>query len=613
MDKKSYTPEAAGDLSLIGKGFLYLRTYGIRHTWKKVFRWVQNRNTEKWIVRTPLFTREALADQRRMVFPRDITFSILVPLYNTPESFLREMIQSVQDQTYGKWELCLADGSDQQHPEVGRICKQYAHADPRILYQKLEKNMGISENTNVCISMSHGEYIALFDHDDVLHPAALHEVMKAICDQDADYIYTDETTFESPDITKVISPHFKPDYGIDTLRANNYICHLSVFKRELLEKAGGFRSEYDGSQDHDLILRLTKYAKKVVHIPEVLYYWRSHPTSVAMDISSKEYAIRAGRNAVKASIQEAGDTAEVESSAVFPTIYRIRYGLRGADKVSVLLPAVSDTAALEQCVDSILEKTAYPNYEIVVAGEVPDAAAAELREKAARKNIKMTVLQADGDLPVPRLYDLAAGAADGDDFLLMDPCLRVLSPEWMEELLMYVQREDVAAAGSLILAPDGSIRSGWRVLGMGADGAIGDPLRGLMPDDGGYMGRLAYAQDVTAVCAGGMLVGREAYRKAGGFDPALDAAYWDADFCMRLRTTGSLIVWTPYSRLRDDGPGEKPSKQAQETIRAAANLFKTRWSEELSAGDPYYNPNFRLDRNDFSLKSTTKLRYIRPV
>lgn len=601
------------NLSLAGKGLRCLKTYGIRHTLEKVWAWGQNRVTGKRIAERPLFTPEELAAQRRTAFPLDVTFSILVPLYNTPASFLEEMIRSVQDQTYGKWELCLADGSDPRHGEVGEICRQYAQADPRILYRKLEKNLGISGNTNACIEMSRGDYIVLFDHDDVLHPAALHEVMRAICGQNADFVYTDEVTFESPNITKLVTPHFKPGYGVDNLRANNYICHLTVFRRSLLEKAGMFRPEYDGSQDHDMILRLTKYAEKIVHIPEVLYYWRSHPKSVAMDISSKEYAIRAGRNAVKDSIQEAGDAAEVESSDVFPTIYRIRYGLRGADKVSVLLPAVSDTAALEQCVDSILEKTAYPNYEIVVAGEVPDAAAAELREKAARKNIKMTVLQADGDLPVPRLYDLAAGAADGDDFLLMDPCFRVLSPEWMEELLMYVQREDVAAAGSLILAPDGSIRSSWRVLGMGADGAVGDPLRGLMPDDGGYMGRLAYAQDVTAVCAGGMLVGREAYRKAGGFESALDAAYWDADFCMRLRKTGSLIVWTPYSQLRDDGPGEKPSKQDKETIRAAANLFKTRWSEELSAGDPYYSPNFRLDRNGIFLNPEAKLRYIRPM
>lgn len=612
MDKKSYTPEAAGDLSLIGKGFLYLRTYGIRHTWKKVFRWVQNRNTEKWIVRTPLFTREALADQRRMVFPRDITFSILVPLYNTPESFLREMIQSVQDQTYGKWELCLADGSDQQHPEVGRICKQYAHADPRILYQKLEKNMGISENTNVCISMSHGEYIALFDHDDVLHPAALHEVMKAICDQDADYIYTDETTFESPDITKVISPHFKPDYGIDTLRANNYICHLSVFKRELLEKAGGFRSEYDGSQDHDLILRLTKYAKKVVHIPEVLYYWRSHPKSVAMDISSKEYAIQAGRNAVRDSIREYGCSASVDSSWFFPTVYRIRYEIQREDKVSILIPTRNNLAGLQRCLDSIFVRSTYRNFEVIIADADSDDSVLLLYYKKLLEKENVTILKAEANTSQCGLYNIAARQAHGKYLLLLNDNMEVITPAWIEELLMFVQREDVAAAGGITYTPDDTIRCAWKVLGMGEHGIADSPVQNLGKGNTAYMGRLGYAQDVSAVSARGMLIDKAAFHKAGGFDTTFSAAYWDIDLCMRLRKTGFLIVWTPYAELYEYATRGKTNTELLENVSQAASLFKKRWAKELAVGDPYYNPNFRLDRTDFSLNPNAKLRYVRP-
>lgn len=223
-----------------------------------------------------LYSEAELAALRQEIFPADIRISILVPLYNTPEVFLREMIQSVIDQTYANWELCLADGSDPQHSNVGQLCMEYAQKDTRICYRKLEKNMGISGNTNACIEMSTGSYIALFDHDDLLHPAALHDVMKAICEKDADFVYTDEAVFESPDVTKITSIHFKPDFAIDNLRASNYICHLTVFRKELLEKAGGgFRSEYDGSQDHDLLLRLTAEAKCIVHIPKVLYYWRS--------------------------------------------------------------------------------------------------------------------------------------------------------------------------------------------------------------------------------------------------------------------------------------------------------------------------------------------------
>lgn len=216
-----------------------------------------------------------MQEQRKTKFPRDIKFSILVPLYNTPEQFLREMIQSVLDQTYTNWELCLADGSDVNHKNVGNICSQYAKKDKRIRYRKLEKNLGISGNTNACIEMAAGDYIALFDHDDLLHPSALYENMKAICEKKADFIYTDENTFhDKPE--DAYCPHFKPNFAPDTLRTNNYICHFTVFDKNLLKKTGNFRSCCDGSQDYDMVLRLTEQAKCVVHIPKILYYWRAH-------------------------------------------------------------------------------------------------------------------------------------------------------------------------------------------------------------------------------------------------------------------------------------------------------------------------------------------------
>ena len=224
--------------------------------------------------------------------------SILVPLWNTPLNYLEEMIGSVQAQTYQNWELCLADGSDQEHNEVEERCQAYAKDDPRIVYKRLAKNEGIAGNTNQCFAMATGEYIGLFDHDDVLHPCALYEYVKVINEQGADYIYCDETTFKGDSINNMITLHFKPDFAIDNLRANNYICHFSVFSRELLEGTELFRSGFDGSQDHDMILRLTANAKKVVHVPKLLYYWRSHKNSTASDISAKPYAIAAAKGAV---------------------------------------------------------------------------------------------------------------------------------------------------------------------------------------------------------------------------------------------------------------------------------------------------------------------------
>ncbi|MCR5357967.1 MAG: glycosyltransferase, partial [Lachnospiraceae bacterium] len=254
--------------------------------------------------------------QEETVFKRDITFSILVPLYDTPESFLKQMIDSVRAQTYKKWELCLADGSDDAHGEVGRICKEYAGKDERIRYKKLDENLGISGNTNKCLEMASGNFIGLFDHDDILHPCALYEYMKVLDeDEDTDYIYCDETTFKDDNIDKMITLHFKPDFAIDNLRANNYICHFSVFSRDLIDHTGLFRSEFDGSQDHDLILRLTHNAKHIVHVPKILYYWRSHAGSVASDINAKSYAIDAAKGAVAAHLTQCGFKGfKIESS-----------------------------------------------------------------------------------------------------------------------------------------------------------------------------------------------------------------------------------------------------------------------------------------------------------
>ena len=258
---------------LFCKGLKCLKQNGFAYTWKKVKDKLKHRQDFTALNTRQLYTPEELEQQRTEMFEKDVKFSVLVPLYNTPEHFLHEMIQSVIDQTYANWELCLADGSDNEHPDVEKICRKYAEKDARVRYLKLEKNLGISGNTNACIDMAEGEYLALFDHDDLLHPAALYEMMKAICEQGADFIYTDENTFHKTP-KDAYCPHFKPDYAPDTLRANNYICHFTAFKRSLVNVVGKFRPECDGSQDFDMVLRLTEKAKKIVHIPKILYYWR---------------------------------------------------------------------------------------------------------------------------------------------------------------------------------------------------------------------------------------------------------------------------------------------------------------------------------------------------
>ena len=329
---------------------------------RKVRSKVQERKNMKRHGTASFPSPEEAKRQREAVFPNMVKFSILTPLYNTPEKFLTELLDCVKAQTYQNWELCLADGSDHEHAYVGEICKKYAAEDPRIIYHVLEHNEGISGNTNECLKLATGDYIALLDHDDILHPAVLYEYVKAINETGADYIYCDEITFEGDSIDHMIVLHFKPDFAIDNLRGNNYICHFSAFSRELL-----FRSQYDGSQDHDMILRLTWKAKKVYHVPKALYYWRSHKASVAQDINAKTYAVDAAKRAVHDFIMDVyGMDAKVESTRAFPTIFRIRYPLLERPLISIVIPNKDHMEDLSRCVESIVNKSTYENYEIVI-------------------------------------------------------------------------------------------------------------------------------------------------------------------------------------------------------------------------------------------------------
>jgi len=590
--------------NLFCKGLKCWKEHGLRYTWKEVQNWRHHRH-DFLKVRMPLYTEEELEAQRDCVFSREIKFSILVPLYNTPESFLHEMIQSVLDQTYTNWELCMADGSDEKHRNVEKICRQYTRKDKRVKYKKLKQNLGISENTNACIDMSDGDYIALFDHDDLLHPSALYEVMKAICDQDADFIYTDEATFESPNVDRIITAHFKPDFAIDNLRANNYICHLSVFRKDVLSAAGRFRAEYDGSQDHDMVLRLTANAKKIVHIPHVLYYWRSHPQSVSMDISSKEYAIKAGKNAVRDSILSCGYKVEIESSKAFPTIYRLKYELSENAKVSIIIPNKNHLEDLKKCIHSIMSRTTYSNYEIVIVDNGSTDEKLFDYYRSLKENAAINVYSLDIPFNYSKLNNFAVSKATGEYFVFLNNDTEVNTPEWLEEMLMYVQREDVAAAGAMLYYPDQTIQHAGVILGLGQDRIAGHPFHRYQRGHIGYMGRLCYAQDMSAVTAACMMVKASVYRELGGFDEDFQVAYNDVDLCMRIRQAGYLIVWTPYAELyhyESKSRGYEDSPEKRKRFEEEAQRFRNRWAKELAAGDPYYNPNLTLDRGDFSLK-----------
>lgn len=562
---------------------------------------------------TESFPDEARAkEERETVFDRMIKISILVPLYNTPEPFLRDMITSVLNQTYQNWELCLADGSDAEHEEVGRICREYLEKDSRIVYQKLLKNEGISGNTNECLKLATGEYIGLFDHDDILHPSTLYEYVKAVNEQDADYIYCDETTFKNGDINKMLTMHFKPDYAVDNLRANNYICHFSVFAKRLLEGEELFRSRFDGSQDHDMILRMTDRAKHIVHIPKLLYYWRCHEGSVASGIDAKPYVVAAAKGAVADHLKRHGFTHfQITSTRAFETIFKIRYEIIGDPMISIVIPNKDHAADLKRCITSILEKSTYENYEIVVVENGSETKEifdyyTSLKEY---DNIRVvTYEKPDGQngFNYSAVNNFGVKQTKGDYILLLNNDTEVITVNWMEELLMYAQREDVGAAGAKLYYGNKTIQHAGVVLQLGAHRTAGHSHYGQSRENLGYMGRLCYAQNVSAVTGACLLVKKSLFKEVGGLDESFAISLNDVDFCLKLREKGLLNVFTPFAELYHyesvsrglDDSGEKAERYNRESAH-----FREKWKTVLEKGDPYYNPNFSLDRSDFALKT----------
>lgn len=551
-------------------------------------------------------TQEERDRQERAVFERMPKISILVPLWNTPQDFLQEMIGSVQKQTYGNWELCLADGSDDDHAYVGEYCRRLAETDGRIVYQKLQRNEGISGNTNQCYKLATGEFIGLFDHDDILHPCALYEYVKVINEQDADFVYCDEATFKSPDIDKMITMHFKPDYAIDNLRANNYICHFSVFARNLLEGTELFRTQFDGSQDHDMILRLTDNARKVVHVPKLLYYWRAHAGSVAGNIEAKPYVVEAARGAVADHLRRHGFSHfTITSTRAFETIFKISYEIIGEPKISIVIPNKDHTEDLRRCIKSIVEKSTWENYEIIVVENNSETKEIFSYYEELKNNPQIKVVTYDGEFNYSRINNLGVSQATGDYVLLLNNDTQVITVNWMEELLMYAQRQDVGAVGGKLYYGDKTIQHAGVVIGLGAHRTAGHVHYRQKRENLGYMGRLCYAQNMTAVTGACLMVKRALYEEAGGLDESFAVSLNDVDFCLKLRSMGYLNVFTPFAELyhfESISRGLDDKGASAERYNDEAARFRKKWEKELAAGDPYFNPNFSLDKPDFSLR-----------
>lgn len=553
-----------------------------------------------------------LAQQRsRKITDSSVKFSILVPLYNTPKKFLNEMIESVVRQTYGKWELCLADGSDESHiEEISKEVEKYSSKDSRIKYKKLKKNEGISGNTNESLKMATGDFIVLFDHDDLLTPDALYEFSRVIENNpNCDCIYSDEDKINGRG-TRYFDPHFKPDYNIDLLCSENYICHLFAVRKTLTDKYGGFRAEYDGSQDHDFILRMTEHARETVHIPKILYHWRVHKNSTAQDLENKMYCFESGRKAVKAHYERVWPDIKVDhvedgiSLGVYHTIWKFdEYPL-----ISIIIPNKDHIEDLDKAIRSIIEKGTWPNIEfIIVENNSEKEETFSYYEKLQQEYSYIKVIKYEGEFNYSKINNYGAKYANGEYYLLMNNDVELIEADSLKEMVGYCQRRDVGVVGCRLLYSDGTIQHAGVVIGM--TGVAGHVFKGQASEGDTYFNHAMVAQDYSAVTAAVMMVKKSIYEELEGFDENFKVAFNDIDFCLRARQKGKLIVYNPYAcfyHYESKSRGYETTVEKQARFEKEIGLFVNRYKDLLEKGDPYYNKNLTLLKTDYSYKNIKK-------
>lgn len=554
---------------------------------------------EAWLARHKVDKR-TLRRQKHAAFAQKPLISIVIPLYCTPLPYLKELLGSVRRQSYENWQLCLADGSpDDKAKEF--IEKHYGR-EKRIVYRKLEENGGISVNTNEAVALAAGEYLMLCDHDDTLEPDALYEIVKAINDTGADVLYTDEDKV-SMDGRHYFDPNFKPDFNLFRLRENNYICHIFVVKKSLTDETGLLRSEFDGAQDFDFILRCCEKAQKITHIPKVLYHWRCHMDSTAADPSSKAYAYEAGRKAVREHYQRLGIDAKVEMTER-PGWYRSHVKVQGNPLISVIIPNKDHTDDLELCLFSMTRKSTYRNYEIlIVENNSEKEETFEYYRKLPDRYPKARVLTWEKEFNYSAINNFAAKEAKGEYLLFLNNDVEILTPDWMEEMLQNCQQENVAAVGAKLYYPDDTIQHAGVVLGLG--GIAGHIMCRASKEDPGYFGRMISVQEISAVTAACMMVKKSDFDAVGGLDETFQVAFNDIDLCMKFRAAGKKIIFTPYAELyhyesKSRGLEDTPEKQFR--FDKEVKRFQEKWAQQLEMGDPYYSPNLSVTEGDCSLR-----------
>lgn len=528
--------------------------------------------------------------------------SVIMPTYNTPEALLRAAMESVIGQVYPRWELCIADDASTQ-PHVRRVLEEYAARDARIRICYREVNGHISAASNSALALCTGEFTAFLDHDDALHPLALHFVAEAINRHPGcELLFSDEDKLDVNGARR--DPYFKCDLNPELLLAHNMVCHLAVYRTQTLRQVGGLREGYEGAQDYDLVLRVIDRvgAANVIHIPRVLYHWRIGEGSTAMSSDEKPYAILAARKAIGDHLARQGTPGRVVDAPDAPGMNRVIFDLPAAlPKVTIVIPTRDRVDLLRMCVDSVLAKTTYPKFDLLVI----DNGSVEARTReflAGLPRDKCRVVRDESHFNFAALNNLGARCADGEFLCLLNNDIEVLTPGWLEEMMRFGIREDVGAVGARLWYPDRGLQHGGAILGIG--GVAGHSHKGLPQGMPGYFGRAVLHQRMSAVTAACMLVRRSTYLAVGGLDEKLQVAFNDIDFCLRLRDEGYHNVWTPYAELvhhESASRGYETTPEKKVRFEREVNLMKARWRDALQR-DPAYSVNLTLKHEDFTLR-----------
>lgn len=551
-------------------------------------------------------TDEELERQRKIKFSYSPKISIIVPTFNTDLGFLKEMIDSVVYQSYSNWELCLADGST--NDKVYDYVKELQKTEDRVKINRLKENYGISGNTNEALKMTTGEYVALFDHDDVLTLDALYEIVNQMQETHYDVVYTDEDKLDNG-TKKYMDPNLKPDFNIDLLTSHNYITHFFVVKSEIINGIGGFRSEYDGSQDYDLIFRCVENAKTIYHIPKVVYHWRMHSASTAANPESKMYCYDAGKRAIEAHYKRIGVEAKVVMLTPLYGMYHSIYSTKDNPLVSIIIPNKDHKDILKTCVDSLYEVNEYKNFELIIVENNSETKEIfDYYDELKKKHDNVKVVNYKGEFNFSAINNFGVQSAEGNYILFLNNDTQMIKKDSLKEMVGCILREDVGVVGAKLLYADDTIQHAGVIIGYGH--FAGHAFAGLDNDDYGFMLRTRVNCDYSAVTGACLMVKKDLFEKVGGFSTDFKISCNDIDLCFKIRELGKVILFDTFSlwhhfESKSRGYDEK-SKEKMERFEKEAAMFKKKWPEIYEKGDPYYNPNFSLEKM-FTLKEDKPL------